>query len=97
VTNKSTPSEEPKATIPIDFTDADKYAPRELRFDDAGTVNAIRLVQISNNMPERRALWRSDGISGELDEGNTDHLYRGFPLCGKCFCRHLEGACIYDE
>ena len=83
--------------IPIDFTGAAEHAPRPIGFEDAGTVAAIRLVQLSGNMPSRRALWVSEGISGELDEGNTDHLYRAFPLCDRCFCKHLEGACVYDE
>ena len=78
--------------IAIDFSEAQEpEEPRKLTYADAGTVNAIRIVQISNNLPDKRAVWSSDGVAEDSMEGNTDHLYQRIPLC-TCGLRH-RGEC----
>jgi hypothetical protein len=75
--------------VELDFSEPEE--PHVPTYADAGTVAAIRLVQISNNLPDSRAVWKSDGVAEDSMEGNTDHLYRRLPLCS-CGLRH-RGDC----
>jgi hypothetical protein len=78
--------------VNLNFGDEEPDEPRELTYKEAGTINAIRIVQISNNLPEQRPVWTSSGVAEDSQEGNTDHLWRNIRKCNGCGLNH-RGEC----